>query len=292
MSDVKVRKKPSVRAHQKVLLAMLKDIDAICTSGDIPYMLFAGSALGAVRHHGFIPWDDDVDILMTRENYTKFLERAETQLDADKYYVQKEYSPHWPMHFSKIRLNHTACMEKYHVRDEAMHQGIYVDIFPCDNLSDRHIVRGLQFLASKVVIAKALYARGYETRNVLKKIFLQGCRLLPRKPFWDFAVRMRDENTELCHTFFACGTKYEKNIFPREWFLETVQMPFEDGSFPVCAHYEEMLTQLYGDYHKIPTPQERRCKEHAAILDLEHSYTQYLEKHRRMRFDIPTRSIR
>lgn len=278
--------------HQTMLLSMLKDLDRVCRKHGIRYTLFSGTALGAVRHRGFIPWDDDIDVIMLRKDYEKFFSVAASDLDCQRYYVQNEYSMHWPMQFSKLRMNNTTCMEKYHPRDAQMHQGVYIDIFPCDNLSDNAIVRRLQFFASKVVIAKALYARGYETDSLIKKCFMQVCRILPRKPFWRFCVRRNDSGSKMVHSFFGCGSKYEKNIFPREWFEETTEMPFEDGIFPISAHYDELLSKLYGDYHALPKPEERKCKEHAAILDLHRPYTEYLTQQQQMQIDTFTRSIR
>lgn len=278
--------------HQKFLLSMLKDFDRVCHSCGIRYQLFSGTALGAARHQGFIPWDDDIDVILLREEYDRFFETAAKLLDPELYYVQKEYSDHWPMQFSKLRRNGTACMEKYHPKDSKMHQGIYIDIFPCDNLAENQLTRRMQFLASKVVIAKALYARGYETDSAAKKIILQLCRLLPQKPFWAFTLRKKDKTSAMVHSFFGCGSKYKHNVFPRAWFQESAQLPFEDAVFPVSAQYEALLTALYGDWKKLPEPAQRKQKEHAAIVDTGHSYTEYLEQQRTMRFDSYTRSIR
>ena len=278
--------------HQKILLSILKDFDAVCRKHNIQYMLFAGTALGAVRHRGFIPWDDDADVIMMRSDYERFFKCAAKDFDTEKYFVQQEFSPHWPMQFSKLRLNNTACIEKYHPKDPEVHQGIYIDIFPCDNLSDNKTVRKLQFLASKIVIAKALYARGYETDSVAKKCFMQFCRLLPLEPFRKFCVRSKDSGSDMVHSFFAASKRYEKSIFPREWFEKTMRVPFEDAEFPVSCQCSELLTKLYGDYERIPPPEERRCKEHAAILDTECSYKEYLDEQQKMKIDVYTRSIR
>lgn len=280
------------QAHQRLLLSMLKELDAVCRRNGIPYLLFSGTALGGVRHQGFIPWDDDVDVLLLRRDYERLLDALERELDGSRYYVQREFGPHWPMQFSKLRRNGTACLEKYHPRDPQVHQGVYLDIFPCDALAESPLLRGLQFAASKVVIAKALYARGYETDSLLKKLFLQLCRPLPRAPLHRFCQRRWDTDSPMVHTFFACGTRYEKNIFPRSWITETQDLPFEDGCFPVSAHWDRLLTRLYGDYMTLPEPQQRLCKEHAAILDLERPYTDYLARQKSMTFDTYTRSIR
>lgn len=287
MGEVKV-----LTAHQTLLLELLKDFDAVCREHHISYQLFAGTALGAVRHHGFIPWDDDVDVILMRSEYDRLLTEAAGDFDPERYYVQRENSAHWPMQFSKLRRNHTACIEKYHPKDPLVHQGVYIDIFPCDNLSDRPLMRRLQFAASKAIIAKALYARGYETDSAAKKVFMQLCRLLPRRALETLCIRRGDDRTALLHSFLAAGKRYEKNLLPREWLTESVELPFEDGVFPVTAHYDALLTQLYGNWRVLPSPEARRCKEHAAIIDLERSYTHYLAAQQAMRIDVYTRSIR
>ena len=284
--------KRELSPHQALLLEMLKDLDAACRKHAIRYQLFAGTALGAVRHRGFIPWDDDLDVILLRSEYDRFFEEAAPELDPERYYVQREGGSHWPMQFSKLRRNNTACMEKYHPKDPCIHQGVYIDIFPCDNLSDAPAMRQLQFAAAKVVIAKALYARGYETDSMAKKLFMQLCRPLPRGPLERLCMRKEDTASQMVHTFFAAGKKYEKNVFPRSWLEESIDMPFEDGAFPVSAYYDSLLTRLYGDYHRLPAPEERKCKEHAAILDLEHSYVEHLEEQKNMMFEVHTRSIR
>lgn len=287
-----IESRSELSAHQTLLLEMLKDFDAACRKHAIRYQLFAGTALGAVRHAGFIPWDDDLDVILLRREYDRFFEVAAQELDPEKYYVQREGTPHWPMQFSKLRRNNTACLEKYHPKDPYIHQGIYIDIFPCDNLSDCPATRRLQFAASKVVIAKALYARGYETDSAAKKLFMQFCRPLPRRQMERLCMRKDDMSTQMVHTFFAAGKSYEKNIFPRSWLTESADMPFEDSVFPVSRYYDALLTRLYGDYHQLPVPEDRKCKEHAAILDLEHSYEAYLETQKEMTFETYTRSIR
>lgn len=200
-------------AHQALLLEMLKDFDAVCRKHGIRYQLFAGTALGAVRHHGFIPWDDDLDVILMRSEYDRFFAEAAVDFDADTYYVQQENSAHWPMQFSKLRRNHTACIEKYHPKDPLIHQGVYIDIFPCDNLSDRPLMRKLQFAASKIVIAKALYARGYETNSFVKKLFMQLCRVLPREKLERFCANRDDVHTSMCHTFLRLGKNMGRTSF-------------------------------------------------------------------------------
>lgn len=277
--------------HQQALVGILREFDRVCRELEIPYVLFAGTALGAVRHGGFIPWDDDVDVMMLRPDYERFLREAERVLDTGRFFLQKEFSDHWPMFFSKLRLNGTACLEKYHPKDPLIHQGVYMDIFPCDNALDSEPGRRLQFLASKVVIAKSLYKRGYDTDSTAKKFFMTACRLLPMKPFLAL-TRMGKGDGGTVHSFLGGARGYGKNVFPRAYFTERCEAGFEGGQYPISAHYDELLKLLYGDYMRLPPPQERVIKQHAILVDLENSYETYAHYRDDMKFDVFTRSIR
>lgn len=284
--------KTTIHEHQQVMLEMLEEVDQICKKNGISYQLFAGTALGAVRHKGFIPWDDDLDVVMYRPDYERFLQVAAPELDTGKYYLQKEYSEHWPMFYSKIRRNGTACIERFIPKDEQMHQGVFIDIFPCDNLSDHLVYRRIQFIASKIVIAKSLGMRGYLTDSISKKMFILLCGALPMKPFVRLVQYRNGNRTKMLHTFFGGSSKYSRSVFPREWLIDATNVQFESKEYPVSAHYPQLLMSLYGDY-SIPTPPEKRgCKVHAEIVDLEHSYKDYIGVQKTMTFHEYTHSIR
>lgn len=282
----------SLTGHQTVLLELWHVLDEICRRNQIKYQLFAGSALGAVRHQGIIPWDDDLDIVMLREDYNRFMEVAASELDQERYFFQREFTEHWPMFFSKLRKNNTACIERFVPKDSQLHMGIYIDIFPCDNLSDNPIKRRIQFLASKIVIAKSLDERGYLTDSVVKKIFMQMCKIFPKRAMFRFAANAQNHSTKCVHTFFAAARSYQKNVFPREWFEESILLPFNGAEAPVTKEYHALLTRLYGDY-MIPLPESQRGRKvHAEIVDLEHSYEMYQHIQKDMSFSEYTRSIR
>ena len=281
----------SLQDHQQALLTILQEFDRVCKKLDIPYMLFAGTLLGAVRHEGFIPWDDDLDILMFREDYDRFLQEADGVLDQEKFFLQKEFSRHWPLFFSKLRLNGTTCLEKYHPKDPQIHQGVYIDIFPCDNALGTELGRKFQFLCSKVVIAKALDRRGYETDSKKKKIFMALCRVLPGKLFHKWAISGK-KDSPVVHSFFAAASGYEKNIYPRQLLRGRTVARFETGEYPVVTDYDRLLTQLYGDWRTLPPEEDRVCKQHAILVDLQRPYTDYADYREGMKFDVYTRSIR
>lgn len=280
----------TLNTHQTVLLELLREFDRVCKKHNIPYVVFCGSALGAVRHNGIIPWDDDLDVSMLREHYEHFLEIAPMELQ-DKYYLQKEVTEHWPMNFSKLRKNNTTYLEKYHPKDNQTHQGIYIDIFPCDNASDKEWVRKVQFYASRIAIAKSLDARGYETDSIKKKIFMGLCKLLPKKFFRKIAIHRKATNSQYVQTFLACTSKYKKGIYKRTWFTDVVELNFEDMKVPVAADYDALLTVMYGDYMKLPDEKERKIKEHAILIDTERNYTEYEHYRDGMTFEVHTRNI-
>ena len=279
------------KEHQQALCVLLEEFDRVCKALDIPYMLFAGTMLGAVRHQGFIPWDDDVDVLLLRKDYDRLLQEAEAVLDTKKFFLQKEFSDHWPMFFSKLRLNNTTCLEKYHPKDEKIHQGIYIDIFPCDNCAATALGRKLQFWSSKVVIAKSLDKRGYETHSKKKKAFMAFCRILPTKPFLALTKAGKEDSARV-HSFLGGASGYQKSVYPRKCFLKQTPMAFEGKCYPVPVGYDRLLRILYGNYHQLPPEEDRLCKQHAILVDTENSYEKYAHYRDGMEFEIHTRSIR
>lgn len=280
-----------IRDLQLILLDMLRDIDRVCQKHRINYQLFAGSALGAVRHNGFIPWDDDLDIAFSRDDYERFLYVAKRELDSDKYYLQTEFSEHFPMFYSKLRLNNTTYMERYHPRDPKMHQGVFVDLFPIDNLSDNSLTAKLQFFSSKIVIAKCLKKRGYETDSKKKKLFMAMCTVLPIRPFLKLTIRKKDGNSKRVHSFFGGSSKYEKSVYPRR-ILMTEAHPFENGVFEVSKYSDSLLRILYGDYMTPSDDSQRRNKKHYLKVDLNNSYEKYIDWQKQQKITEYTHSIR
>lgn len=292
IGDETMEKQKKLNDHQLVLMELWREFDRICRKHRIQYMLFAGSALGAIRHGGIIPWDDDLDVVMLRKEYERFLAVAPAELDETRFLLQGEFSDHWPMFFSKMRRKNTACMERYIPKDPMTHQGIYMDIFPCDNLYDNPIMRKMQFLVSKIVIAKSLNLRGYVSDNIAKRLFMAMSSIIPDAALRRFVQYRDGEDSQRVHTFFGGGSCYDKNVFPRSWFQETIAVPFEMETAPVSVYCHEMMTEIYGDYRRFPTERARRDKIHADIVDTEHSYERYLERQRSQYFRDFARSLR
>lgn len=281
----------TLEEHQKALYLLLCEFDRVCRKLDITYFMFAGTLLGAVRHRGIIPWDDDLDVIMCRKDYERFLKEAPEVLDQNHFFLQKEFSEHFPMFFSKLRLNGTTCLEKYYPKDPLVHQGVYMDIFPCDNAYSTKFGRYLQFISSKVVIAKGLDAEGAVTDSMLKKAVMAVSRILPNGIFHRIVVGPKTVGTHL-HCFLGAASKYSRSVFPSSCFEKTTLLQFESGFFSAPEKYDEVLKLLYGDYMRLPPEEDRKCKEHAILVDLTRSYEHYKTYRDGMKFDVYTRSIR
>lgn len=281
----------TLKEHQQALYYLLCEFDRVCTELEVTYYLFAGTLLGAVRHGGFIPWDDDLDVIMCREDYERFLNQAPGLFDQKTFSLQKEFSEHYPMFFSKLQLNDTTCFERFHPKDPLLHQGVYIDVFPCDNAYPGKLGRFLQFVCSKIVVAKSLDKRGFTTHSVQKKVVMVLSRILPDMPFRRI-VRGPKKMGTYVHCFFGGASKIIKSVFPAIYFQDKTYLTFEDRLFAVPKEYDAVLKVLYGDYMRLPEESERGCKKHAVIVDLKHSYTHHKARHDEMIFDASVKSIR
>ena len=154
--------------HSKIIEIMVY-FDEFCKNNKIDYYLSGGCSLGAVRHKGFIPWDDDMDVCMTDENHQKFLKACTTSLDKEKYYLQLGNSDEFPNYLTKLRCNGTTYIEKYNI-DIDMHKGFFIDIYCLDNISDNYFIGFLQFLCAKFLIIRVLPKVNYQTTSIVKKI--------------------------------------------------------------------------------------------------------------------------
>lgn len=251
---------------QRIELEIFEEIIRICQQNDIEYFIIGGTALGAVRHEGFIPWDDDIDIGMTREDYDKFLKKAQSEL-APGYFLQNfNTDPNAPAYFSKIRKNGTIFME-YCNRNIDMHHGIFVDIFPYDNIPDsiklqKKQLRKVSFLY-QIYIAKSIVGTSVPQTNI-KGYLGKGVRMIlhyllkPVSKRWIFNLldkevrRYNDINTnELCYIPIPSLLMKRKELFP----LSIINFEGLNVSAPRNCH--SYLTSHFGDYMQLPSPDNR-----------------------------------
>ncbi len=271
-----------LKVLQNKILEVVEYFDGFCRENNIVYYLMGGSALGAMRHQGFIPWDDDFDVFMDYENYAKFLDVAEKKLDCDTYYLQKEDTEEWPMYFSKIRIHDTTFIEKDVVGRE-MHHGIYIDIMCLNNTPSNKFLRYIQYFSARILNTKALVEKGYITNNRMKKIFLSIAKFTITKPVKNILLayvrRFNKKNTLMVGHFFG-RAPFTNTSFPYVYLGTPRYVKFDRLMLPVPEQVEEYLTIRYGhNYMQVPSDSVKvQYPSHAYIVDTERSYTEYYEK--------------
>ncbi|MBD5216472.1 MAG: LicD family protein [Bacteroidales bacterium] len=253
---------------QKVILSIAKDIDRVCRENNIEYYLLGGSCIGAIRHEGFIPWDDDLDIIMTRPNYEKFLTIAKQQLDPEKYFVQEGLKD-WPLYFSKIRLKGTYLHEpEDSYATEEMH-GIYVDVFCLENVPDSNISARLQYFLAKYYLCYQLSQRKYVSASFKKKLMIALSFPLHFTPLRNAVVnyieKFNKRSTDRLGFLYG-RTKYRTSATSRKVYGKPRYVKFEDTTLPVPEKTHEYLTQMFGDYMKLP-PENQRKGLHLLSVD-------------------------
>lgn len=273
MNDIELK-----QLHGKIL-EIAEYFDNFCKENGIVYYLMGGTALGAMRHGGFIPWDDDFDVFMDSENYNKLLEIVDTKLDKDRFYFQREDTPEWGLYFSKIRMNGTTFIEK-DLKDIDMHHGIYIDIMCLNNTSQSKFIRYVQYFSARILNARVLATRGYETHSQ-RKIFLLK---IAKYTITDFIKQrllkivrgLNGKNTKLIGHFFG-RAPFKKTSFPNKYLGKQRYVKFEHLTLPVTEYVEEYLKVRYGErYMELPSEEEKaKYPSHAYIVDVSKAYKEF-----------------
>ncbi|MEN6461384.1 MAG: LicD family protein [Syntrophomonas sp.] len=274
---------------QKIAYNLLVEVDRICKKYEIKYFLWAGTLLGTIRHKDFIPWDDDIDIVMFRDDYTRFLEVAQYELAEDMFLQTNETDVNYPLLFAKVRDRNSAFVERK-LKDIHMHHGVYIDIFPLDYVSDNNILRSstiiifyiLYFIYwSKLVVFSGVQ---FNNNNKLKRIITVIAALIfPVK-----ASRIKTLHADICtklnqnETGFVSILAFPVNlnnrrVLKKEWFDETIKAEFNGSVFTIPACYHDILTHFFGDYMKLP-PEEKRFPHHQATFSVEESVVAFVNR--------------
>ena len=278
-----------------VELDLLSELLRVCNKYGLKIFADGGTMLGAVRHKGFIPWDDDIDMVMLREDYTRLCQVADAEF-AEPYFFQTEHTDPGSMrgHAQLRNSNTTAILKRDADKKFQFNQGIFIDIFPMDNLPDEEKERQKFFEHLKALNRKAMvysrltaryssYVNSPDRQNPIKKSFLNIFyqlygRFQKKNPYYNafekYCQKYDKTPTEKVSKVFFCRYK-EKLIWKAEWFDEIVYLPFEFIQIPVSSYYLDMLERIFGEWQK---PVQVSSFHGDVFFDVSRPYTEYIGK--------------
>ena len=251
-----------LRGLQLVELELLVEVDRICRKYDIPYCIIAGTMLGAVRHGGFIPWDDDADVALLRDDYIRFREACKQELDPEKYYFQDhEVTPGYRWGYGKLRRKDTLFLRE---NQEHMpyEQGVFIDVFPLDPVPESHMGRAIKnfqcFCIRKIlwspvgaVACKRGLARGWF--GLLSHIPEQRA-----KRWLDGLVARAGKTKSRWVRILMFPTPNRQYGYLRKWYTTQEPITFEGIEFLGVDGADEYLSFKFGDYMTLPPENQRK----------------------------------
>lgn len=278
--------KEELRRYQLKLNDMLSYLDNVCKENHLRYFITWGSCLGAVRHHGFIPWDDDLDIAMPRPDYDR-LYTILKQSDQGRYVICRP-EPHKPMgfHIMQLRDSTTTFIYNHSLQLDTCH-GIKIDICPMDGCPDNAILRKIQtidcllyglFAAQREPNHAPItitHSAGNATRLIARLMLsvIRSPKL--RDIIWQKAEKRLSRYEYDKYENFRC---LQSKPYPKDMFGDAYYIEFEGNMRPIPAKYDEYLTRLYGNYMELPPENKRKPQSEVALFDLDHSYLEYKGK--------------
>lgn len=263
-----------------IQIDMLKDFLHACQTLNLTYFIAGGTLLGAIRHKGFIPWDDDIDILMPRKDYDIFLKKGQALLP-EHCFLQTLYTdPEFPGNYAKIRNSNTTFVETS-ARNCNINHGVYIDVFPLDYCPEDFFSK-LKWSVCNTLLNGRIEAAFYYDKDLPMKSRIKHsvCKILV--PSLQTALRKRDmliRSMPKAEKVRNCSGPWGKReIIPAWWCDESCQLEFEGIPVNGPKEYHQWLTHLYGDYMQLPPVEKRVGHHYVDVMDLHTPYTVYRDK--------------
>ncbi len=259
----------AIEEVKQIQLGILKSVDEWCNQNDVSYFLGYGTLLGAVRHKGYIPWDDDVDIVMMRPDYERLLKEFNNNRKDNLQVLHASMDKNFPYEFAKVQNRMTKLVEN---TDVVYDIGINIDVFVLDPIDrDKKTIKRILHkhkIPTKVLAYKNMLGNGARKRKGIKKVGVAVLKAIcDRIPiYWctsklgvvDKANNSGDNTwvANVCERWFK-----PSEIMPKEWYAQTIQLEFEGNRFKAPVKYDQVLTAWYGDYMQLP-PEEEQVTHH------------------------------
>ena len=251
------------RIH-KAELYLLLSFDSICRKNNLTYFLDSGTALGAVRHGGFIPWDDDIDVGMPRKDYEKFIRICHDSLPGDIFLQTRNTDKNYLRHYAKLRLKGTFFPEEDVRLPLYKEKGLFIDIFPYDDISNNRLLSKIKIRVSVEIyhIIRTWRSRIISSSRVMRWI-QSVIRKVPKNKidrldeYYGRFCQREKKNSNLMTCFFWRMTTYHSYIFEKERLFPVQDISFEGHSFSMVNDADYYLSLLYGNYMVLPPENQR-----------------------------------
>ncbi len=262
------------------MLDILAEIDKVCRNHKLQYSFFFGSLLGAIRHHGFIPWDDDIDIAMPRDDYEQFIKLSEDF--SHPYFLQTPYTDEGYFYsMARVRNSNTSAVVEL-FKYEGFNQGIYVDVFPLDTYNQECAIEKYAIVNQLVKDLGTYMRRNNPSLDQGQRERLK--KYSNRNPFATFELLhtlcRADENMECDYmgllSSWIYGPTPSRQTYPKTLWKEYENISFYGLSIPIPKNYDEILRITYGDYMCLPPKEKRGNWHHGIIVDTDKPYNFYL----------------
>lgn len=263
---------------QQRLLQMLKVFHRVCEEHGIRYYMNSGTMLGAIRHKGFIPWDDDVDLGLFRKEYDHLLSLPKEVWGPDYELITFHNTKGYPYCFAKLYDKNSTIVEDGYVKTVG---GIYLDIFPHDGAGNHLSTAKLRYRRNFVQYWLLIYRLLEEKKqNPVKRLLQHWAHTRPVHAWQNkLERRIRELDCDDCvYVSNYIGRHRTKEVFPKEYFGTPTLYEFEDMQLYGPERATEYLTWLYGNFMELPPEEERSLNHPAQLIDLELPYREYLKE--------------
>ena len=261
--------KEDLRQAQKIMLYIMKKIHEVCVKHNIRYWLDYGTLLGAIRHDGFIPWDDDLDICMMREDYEKFSKVAQDEFGDEFFWENNKTVSNFYQEYGKVRLCNTIWLEDFGKHMPRKHTGLFIDIFPIDPFPENKI-KLFNLCVFRAVLVGVVNKKVFKQKagSCIKSVVRWFCSIfLPL----DFLARRQEKIIKNLQRYKDSSPLVSKlcmdtkrDLCDRSMFDELILHKFEDAEFYIPARYDERLKMLFNDYMQLP-PEDKRYGHHGIL---------------------------